>query len=316
LRRLDVDARVVALKDRRREVFPWRVAVRPAVYDGTDDASHRTTETDIIVATHWRTVGLARSMVDRGRAARAAYFVQDYEPWFHDERDSEARARVRATYESISHRIVTSEWLRGLLENDGFDAVTIPLGVDLGFFYPRAHGDRPIVLAMARPRTPRRGFETLVAALTRVHEATPGAEIVLFGEDLRDVPVPFPYTAAGVVTDREELAVLYSSARVLVDVSDFQAFGLPTLEAMACGTVCVATDVGGVHEYARDRENCLLVPARDPDAAADAVVRLLTDDALHRRLRDGALEGSARHSIVRVAQDMLQAFEKIKASPA
>src|SRR6185436_10803566 len=99
------------------------------------------------------------------------------------------------------------------------------------FFYPRpiVVPARPVVLAMARPRTPRRAFDFVAATLAKVHEAMPDAEIVHF------------------------------------DGSDFQAFGLPALEAMACGAVSVLTDAGGIREYARHEENCLLVAPRDTD---------------------------------------------------
>jgi glycosyltransferase involved in cell wall biosynthesis len=316
LRRLGTDARVVALKDRRRELFPWRVTTSPAVYDGAAAALRRMAPADIVVATHWTTADVARAAVDNGRARHAAYFVQDYEPWFHDEDDLEARRRVRATYAAISHRIVTSDWLREKLAADGFDAVTVALGVDLGFFYPRPHpaAGRPQVLAMARPRTPRRGFDTLVATLTKVHEEMPGADIVLFGEDLGDLRLPFPFAAKGLVSDRQELAASFSAAHTYIDVSDYQAFGLPALEAMACGTPCVVTEVGGVHEYARHEENCLLVPPHDADAAASAAVRVLTDDELHRSLRTGALTTASRHGIRRAAQHLIEVFEKVDAS--
>ena len=316
LRHAGVDARVVALKDRRREMFRWRLAVRPKLYLGADQMVQNLAATDIVVATHWQTAASARAAVDAGRAGRAAYFLQDYEPWFHAEGDSRGRERVKATYALIPDRIVTSEWLRALLADEGYDAQKIALGVDLGFFYPRpvATAARPVVFAMARPRTPRRGFETLVGALTRVHEARPDAEIVLFGEDLGGVDLPFPYRAEGVIGDPQRLAEQYSSARVFIDVSDFQAFGLPVLEAMACGTVSVITRVGGVHEYARHEENCLLVPPKDVDAAARAVVALLSDDSLHRRLREGALATSRDHSMRQVALQTREAFEKIRAS--
>jgi glycosyltransferase involved in cell wall biosynthesis len=316
LRRAGVDARVVALKDRRREMFRWRLAVRPKLYPSAEQLAQNLAVTDIVVATHWRTAACARAAVDAGRARRAAYFLQDFEPWFHTEADRRGRARVTETYALIPDRIVTSEWLRALLADEGYDAQKIALGVDLGFFYPRppVSGAHPVVLAMARPRTPRRGFETLVGALARVHEARPDAEIVLFGEELGGLDLPFPYRAEGVIGDPQRLAEQYASARVFVDVSDFQAFGLPVLEAMACGTVSVVTRVGGVHEYARHGENCLLVPPKDVDAAASAVVALLSDDELHRRLRDGALATSADHSMRQVALQTRAAFEEIRAS--
>jgi glycosyltransferase involved in cell wall biosynthesis len=83
---------------------------------------------------------------------------------------------------------------------------------------------------------------------------------------------------------------------------------------MACGTVSVLTDVGGVREYARDAENCLLVPPRDPDAAARAILRLLSDEELHQRLREGGLATSRNYSMRRAARATLDFFEALAAS--
>ncbi len=316
LRSLGVDARIAALKDARREVFRWRLLLRPRVFRSAEDMTKRMDDTDIAVATHWSSAPWVRQLVDAGRAKHAAYFVQDYEAWFYPEADVEKRARVKQTYGLIPHKIVTSEWLRDLLERDGSASEKIPPGLDLGFFYPRPveRAARPVVLAMARPRTPRRGFDGVVAALTKVHEAMPSVDIVLFGEDLGDLTLPFPYRGEGVITDHEHLARLYSGARVHFDGSDFQAFGLPALEAMACGTVSVLTDVGGVREYARDEENCLLVPPHDPGAAAQAILRLLSDDALHQRLREDGLATSLNSSMTRAARATLEFFETVAAS--
>jgi glycosyltransferase involved in cell wall biosynthesis len=316
LRSLGVDARIAALKDARREVFRWRLLLRPRVFRSVEDMTKRIENADIVVATHWSSAAWVRELVDGRRAKQAAYFVQDYEAWFYPEADAEKRARVKQSYELIPHKIVTSEWLRSLLQKDGSASEKIPLGLDLGFFYPRPveRPARPVVLAMARPRTPRRGFDAVVAALTKVHDAMPAVDIVLFGEDLGDLTLPFPYRGEGVITDHERLARLYSGARVHFDGSDFQAFGLPALEAMACGTVSVLTDVGGVREYARDEENCLLVPPRDPDAAARAILRLLSDEELHQRLREGGLATSRNYSMRRAARATLDFFEALAAS--
>jgi glycosyltransferase involved in cell wall biosynthesis len=318
LRSLGVDARVVALKDTRREVFRWRLLLRPRVFRSVEDMTRRIDDADIVVATHWSSAAWVRRLVDARRASHAAYFVQDYEAWFYPEADAEKRARVKESYALIPHKIVTSEWLRNLLQQDGYESERIPLGLDLGFFYPRPveRPSRPVVLAMARPRTPRRGFESVVAALAKVHVAMPSVDIVLFGEDLGDLTLPFPYRGEGLITDHERLARLYSGARVHFDGSDFQAFGLPALEAMACGAVSVLTDVGGVREYARHDENCLLVPPREPGAAAQAILRLLSDEVLHRRLREGGLATSRDSSMRRAAGATLEFFETVAASGA
>jgi glycosyltransferase involved in cell wall biosynthesis len=98
------------------------------------------------------------------------------------------------------------------------------------------------------------------------------------------------------------------------DGSDFQAFGLPALEAMACGAVSVLTDAGGVREYARDGENCLLVPPRDVDAAAGAILRLLSDEPLVTRLRDAGFVTSRELSLKRQARDTLAMLDALSRS--
>lgn len=321
LRSLGVHANVVALKDPRprvrRESFRWRLFIRPKLFSSVEAMMRGMPETDVLIATHWRTAPWVRALVDAGRAKRAVYFLQDYEAWFFPEEDVAARQTVKSTYGLLPEKIATSAWLRDLVRADGYDARKIPLGVDLGVFYPRAveRPGGPMVLAMARPRTPRRGFDFVVASLAKVYEVMPSVDIVFFGENIGDMTLPFPYRSKGVVTDRDELARLYSGARVFFDGSQFQAFGLPTLEAMSCGAVSVLTDVGGVHEYAREDENCLLVAPGDADAAAVAIVGLLSDDALYERLRTGGLDTCRDLSMRRTARETFDFLTAIATQP-
>jgi N-acetyl-alpha-D-glucosaminyl L-malate synthase BshA len=74
-------------------------------------------------------------------------------------------------------------------------------------------------------------------------------------------------------------------AHVLLMPSQLESFGLVALEAMACGVVPVATRVGGVPELITDGEDGYLEAPGDIAAQAARVVRLLTDDDLHYRMR-------------------------------
>jgi glycosyltransferase involved in cell wall biosynthesis len=310
LRTLGVDARIATLQD-RRDVYRTRFLDRPQVFDSVDDMVQRLPEVDIAVATHWSTAAWVRDLVARRRASRSAYFVQDYESWFYAESDAETRRSVRDSYDLVDAKIVTSDWLGELLARDGFASHKITPGLDLDVFYPRAaaRASRPTVLALARPRTPRRGFETVVDTITKVHQAMPEVDIVLFGEKLGRMPLPFPYRPEGVITDQDHLARVYQHAWAHFDGSEFQAFGRVALEAMACGTPSVLTDVGGVHEYARDGENCLLVPPGNATAAADALVRLLRDPDLLDRCRANALQSVRAYSIREKAREMRAFFD-------
>ena len=242
--------------------------------------------TDLVIATHWTTAAWAQTLVRNGRARKAAYFLQDYEPWFYPEADARMRSRVVETYDGFDHLIVKSCWLRELMAGHGKSAQLVPLGLDLGVFYPRnvtRHSAR--VVAMARPRTPRRGFAVLAQVLSRVAQAMPDVDIVVFGDAQLPVGVlPSQTRNLGVVSDRNRLAELYSSATVFIDTSDFQGFGRCALEAMACGAAAVVTDAGGVGEYARHDQTALTAAPGDTSALADAALTLLRDPSRRERL--------------------------------
>lgn len=310
---LGVEARIVALY--ADPVVPdWtRLYTQPIIFRNQQELIEQFPESDIVVATLWRTVPWVEQVVQQGRATRMVYFIQDFEPWFYKEEQVKERRVVLDMYQRIIHRIVKSDWLKDQLADEGFDTFKIPLGMDLGRFYPReVLSDKPTIIAMARPQTPRRGFQTTIDALFRVKQTIPETKIILFGDRfLRRNKIPFTYRDAGVVTDQEQMAALYSEADVFLDGSDFQGFGRCALEAMACDTACVLTNVGGVNEYARDHENALLVPPGKQDMMADQMITLLQNSALRYKLVACGRETASQYDHKREARETLAYFTKI-----
>ncbi len=80
---------------------------------------------------------------------------------------------------------------------------------------------------------------------------------------------------------------LYGTAHILVYASHYDSCPRPPQEAMAAGTAVVSTATPGAMEYCRDKENCLLVPIKSPEAIADAVAHLIKDGSLRERLVKG-----------------------------
>src|SRR6185295_6341267 len=92
----------------------------------------------------------------------------------------------------------------------------------------------------------------------------------------------------GFVSEEEKIA-LYRGARVFVNPSEKEGWGLTILEANACGVPSVASEVPGLRDAVRHDETGLLVPYGDVAACAEAILRLLTDEGTWRRLRAGGL---------------------------
>ena len=225
----------------------------------------------------------------RGRTgAYRAYFVQDYEAWFYPETDADDRARVKATYEMIADKIVTSAWLAERLRADGYESQAVPPGLDLDVFWPRP-GDR----RRRRPCWRWRGRELPAAASTpwspRSHGARsdPGrGDRALRRAARRDagaVPVP----RRGSHHRPGTFGALCTPARVCTSTVPTSGLRAPALEAMACGAVSVLADTGGVHEYAGTRKTACSFRRGDPAAAAGAIRGCCGRD-LHARLRERA----------------------------
>ena len=87
----------------------------------------------------------------------------------------------------------------------------------------------------------------------------------------------------------EEVARLYSTATVFALPSLHEGYGIPILEAMACGCPVVCTDADGNMDFSHDGENCLIVPKDDPGRLAKTLDILLADEALQEHLRQGGL---------------------------
>ena len=106
----------------------------------------------------------------------------------------------------------------------------------------------------------------------------------------------------------EEMPALYNAADLFVFPSLYEGFGLPVLEAMACGVPVVASNVSSIPEVAGDA--ALLVDPRDANALCDAMERILKDGDLRASLRERGLERAATFSWERAARETIEVYEE------
>jgi glycosyltransferase involved in cell wall biosynthesis len=147
---------------------------------------------------------------------------------------------------------------------------------------------------------PQKALGTLLQALVDV----PGATLVVAGDGpererleelVRTLRLDGRVSFLGAVP-RERVLRLFGAADVSVLPSAWENFPHTVVEALAVGCPVIATSVGGVPEVVQDGENGLLVAPGDSRALANAIARLLSDDALRERLAAAAPGSVAAYS--------------------
>ena len=237
---------------------------------------------DVTVATAWATAEMAKTYSPR--AGRKFQIVYDYELWM--TAAPSLRRRMREAFRAGLGCVATSPAVAGMLEEMGVrPAAYIPCGLDFDAFgvdVPVARRVRGTVGFPAREQ-PSKGTADALTAL--------GALRSRRGDELRVSTFgPRPWgglpgwvRASWLPTDAG-LRAFYNSISIFVFPSHYEGWGLPGMEALACGAALVAADSVGLREYARHGETALVVARRRPDLLAGAVETLLDDDELRRRL--------------------------------
>ena len=231
----------------------------------------------------------------------------------------------------------TSEEAAELTELYGADparVVTVPPGVDLDVFRP---GDR--VAARSRLGLPANAVVLLFAGRIQALKAPDvmlraAARMVSADPTLRDKLVVVVVGApSGTGTAEPEhlqklagalgiadlvrferpvpqpvLADFYRAADLTMIPSHTESFGLVAVESQACGTPVVAARVGGLRTAVADGASGVLVDGHDPQHYADAVRRLLADDALRSRLSRGAVAQASRFGWAATAAQVLDLY--------
>jgi glycosyltransferase involved in cell wall biosynthesis len=166
---------------------------------------------------------------------------------------------------------------------------------------------------------PTKGLHVLLKAFALVKTQHPEASLVLCGAGQeRD-------RLEAAVRSQDLVSVIFTGRRLQADVLGMMRraaiFVLPTLtseghpkaliEAMACGAVCVATDVEGNRDVITCGEDGWLVPPGQPEALGQAILRLLDDASLRERLSRQAQANARRYDFGAVVPHEIAALEAL-----
>jgi Glycosyl transferases group 1 len=309
---------VTALYGNDDEVFATYAEDPLAGGSGETSVLDAVAPADVVVATEYPSVDLLARLALERPEATCAYYVQDYEPLFAAPETSRSD-RALLSYRAIGDQLLFAKthWLRSVVrELHGVSVAKVQPSLDRELFNARGRPESTRQLriaAMIRPRTPRRRPAATLDALAAIDGALgESAEVITFGCDEDSFAQLEGHAVTAVrhlgLLSRREVAELMRRCDVFIDGSAYQAFGRTGLEAMACGAVPVLPALGGVHEYALDGVNALVLADGSPEAIADVVIELAHDPDRLRRMRAAGISAARGFSIERAASSQLDLF--------
>jgi len=261
-----------------------------------------------------------------------------------EERESPQRIGVEKRLLTRADRVIVSTLaeqtqLRFLYKANDRKLVIIPPGVDLTHFYPipadeakafvGLKPDDRMVLYVGRIE-PLKGVETLIRAMScvklvhgerPVHLAIIGgdpaasaaemtAEMMRLQQLCDDLEMGQTVLFLG-KRRQDTLQYYYSAAEVVVMPSHYESFGMVALEAMACGTPVLASEVGGLAFLVQDGETGFTVPDGDPDLLAERLRVLLGNPERRTQMGRHAAEYAKDYSWRNIAGQIVKVYRQL-----
>jgi glycosyltransferase involved in cell wall biosynthesis len=240
----------------------------------------------------------------------------------------------RWKYRQVDCFICASEAIRQMLIGDGVPdvrAVTVHEGIDLA----RAASARPAklheefwlphhapIVGNVAALVPHKGQKHLIESAALVIRQMPDARFIIAGEgELREslerqIKEHHLEKNVMLVGFRPDVLSLHKAFDVFVMSSVTEGLGTSVLDAMAAGKPVVGTRAGGIPEVIIDGTTGLLVPPRDHEAMAEAIVTLLKDEGLRQRMGEAGLAlANRRFSAERMVQDTLRVYQRVAMHP-
>jgi D-inositol-3-phosphate glycosyltransferase len=254
--------------------------------------------------------------------------------------DGERNVLARAD-RIIAATMAEKAQLEWLYKADAKKISIIPPGVDTSHFYPIPADEAKLFIGLPQNERmilfvgriePLKGVDTVIHAMSQlrlsdVSESHP-VHLAIIGGDPNADPdqmnaemLRLQQLCHDLCMDRmviflgkrgqDTLPYYYSAAEALVMPSHYESFGLVALEAMACGTPVIASQVGGLAFLVQDGATGYSIPDQDPEALALALKKLLGDSVARDAMGRRAAEYAREYSWPVITSQIVKVYEEI-----
>lgn len=260
---------------------PWmKVHPRVSMVHVSDIDDSTIGDADAVFATSWQTAAPTAALSPR--KGRKHYLVMDFYPYI------ASREVLESTWK-MGFRIATiSRWLGELVVRAGVaevDVSAVSCGVApvhcLTFPPDKRQPSIAMMYGLGNYKAAHHGLEALGIARSLFGKVP----VYLFGANSRRRPAELPdWAEYHALLSDNQINQLFNRSAVFVSSSLAEGFCLPAAEAMASGCAVVATDSGGIRDFAADGRNALLSGPGKPEQLAANIVRCLRDRELRLTL--------------------------------
>lgn len=219
---------------------------------------------DIIFATEIRTVDCVYNLPDE--IGKKGYFIQGFEDWNYP------TEYVYETYGYNMLNIVVSNWLKKIVDKySKTPSFLVSNCIDSKIFYNKRMKRIPHSIVFHYRDASYKGCMYAIKAIEQLKEIYKDLTVNVISVT-KKLPAFPDYFNSYICIKPEEVADINNRSEIFMCSSIKEGFGLPGLEAMACGCILVSSTYDGVLEYAVDNYNALLVPSKDADALVEKTV--------------------------------------------
>lgn len=250
-------------------------------------------DTDCYISTAWQTV-YSGVRVSKSNKKPLLYFVQAYETSFGNNKLYWNLANN--TYKMKLPMFTQSKWIKEYFkERFSEDVKWIGLGIDHNKFFPQGSNKKNQLFTIARPEFDK-GFDIFVKAMNILWSRRRDVKIIIAGSRsaLIDQDIKFKFEFLDWIRDDHTLSKLYSES-IFINTGRSEAIPMPPIEAMACGSSVIISNIPGAREFALDGQNCLVCNSNEPEEFSQKAEILLNDINLREELSENAIKISKNY---------------------